>query len=50
MGVNRISTVLGLLAWALASNPKVAEAGRIAYFCGLLVTVWLLAAHPVHLP
>lgn len=29
--------VLGLLVYALSSNPKVAELGRISYFAGLLV-------------
>lgn len=36
--------VLGLLVYALASNPKAAEAGRLAFACGLLVTL-LVAAH-----
>jgi Na+/phosphate symporter len=29
--------VVGVLMYALAANPKVAELGRIAFFCGLLV-------------
>jgi hypothetical protein len=29
--------IIGILCYALATNPKVAELGRIAYFCGLLV-------------
>ena len=28
--------VVGVLCYALATNPKVAEMGRIAFFCGLL--------------
>ena len=28
--------VIGVLVYALASNPKVVEMGRIAYFCDLL--------------
>lgn len=28
--------VVGVLVYALASNPKVQEMGRIAFFCGLL--------------
>lgn len=28
--------VIGVLVYALASNPKVVELGRIAYFSGLL--------------
>lgn len=42
--------VLGVLVYALASNPKVAELGRIAFFCGLLVAVWILAGDKLHLP
>jgi hypothetical protein len=34
--------VVGLLVYALASNGKVAEAGRIAYACGLLVALLAL--------
>lgn len=30
--------ILGLLMWALSANPKVAEAGRILFFCGAFVT------------
>lgn len=30
--------IVGLLLWALSSNPKVAEAGRILFFCGAFVT------------
>lgn len=26
----------GLLTYALSSNPKAAEAGRIVFFCGVL--------------
>lgn len=29
--------VVGVLMYALATNPKVQEMGRIAFFCGLLV-------------
>lgn len=35
--------VMGLVVYALATNAKVAECGRIAYFCGLFVTVLKLA-------
>lgn len=31
--------VVGVLMYALAENPKVAEMGRIAFFVGLLVLV-----------
>jgi hypothetical protein len=28
--------LIGLLAYALATNPKIVEIGRISYFAGLL--------------
>lgn len=37
--------VIGVLIYALASNPKVVEMGRIAYFAGLLA--FLLQADQV---
>lgn len=40
--------VVGVVTYALASNGKVAELGRIAFFCGLLVLCWVLAAARVH--
>ncbi len=39
--------VVGALAYALATNGKVAEMGRIAFAVGLLVTVYAMAAHDV---
>jgi len=33
--------VAGILAYALATNPKVAELGRIAFFAALLVILLL---------
>jgi len=36
--------VVGLLAYALSTNSKVAELGRIAYAFGLLVTLWHIAS------
>ncbi len=42
--------LLGLLAYALASNPKVQEIGRIALFCGLLVTMFSLASKVLRFP
>jgi len=34
-----IVMILGILLY-LVPNPKVAEIGRIMFFCGLLVTLW----------
>ena len=36
--------IVGLLAYALSSNPKIAEIGRLSYFAGLLA--FLLEAVP----
>lgn len=41
--------VVGLLVWALASNAKVAEAGRITFFCGLFFLVWGLSGRALKL-
>jgi len=41
--------IAGLLLYALANNPKVAEAGRLAFACGLLVTLFALARATVRL-
>lgn len=32
-----IILIVGLLMWILAAHPKVAEAGRLMFFCGLFV-------------
>lgn len=40
----------GVLTYALSSNAKVVEIGRIAYFIGLFWTVASLARVVVHLP
>ena len=39
--------VLGALLYALAANPKLSEMGRIAYFVGLLWTVYDIATRVV---
>jgi len=41
--------VIGLLAYALSNNAKASEAGRIAYFCGLLVLMFELAGKTLRL-
>lgn len=41
--------VAGLLLWALASNPKASEAGRILFFCGVLVLTASMAKETVRL-
>ena len=41
--------VIGLLVYALAASPKIVEIGRIAYQCGLLVALFVLATRVIHL-
>ena len=41
--------ILGMLAYALSANPKVQELGRLAFLCGLLVTLWTVASHAIKL-
>jgi hypothetical protein len=37
--------ILGMLVYALAASPKVAELGRLAYAAGLLVTLFAFSGH-----
>lgn len=37
--------VVGLLIYVLAANAKTVEIGRILFFCGTLVSTWVVAAH-----
>lgn len=48
--VPALALILGLLVWFAASNPKVSEAGKWLYVTGLLVTLFALAGHVIHLP
>lgn len=36
-------TVIGLVIYALTTNPKLSEIGRLMFFAGLLWTVYLLS-------
>ncbi len=42
-----LAAVIGLLVYALSVNPKVAELGRLAFGCGLLVALFVFAQHGV---
>jgi hypothetical protein len=42
--------ILGLLIWALAANPVPKEAGRLMFFAGMFIAVWISARATVHLP
>jgi Na+/phosphate symporter len=37
--------IIGALCYALSSNSKVAEMGRISFFAGLLVTLLQVQGH-----
>ena len=42
--------IVGLLIYALSTNPKASEAGRLLlFFCGTFVTVWTLSRGTVKL-
>lgn len=40
--------LLGALVYALSANPKAAELGRLAYFVGLMWSVYIVAHDVVH--
>jgi hypothetical protein len=41
--VDLLVALVGILAYALSSNPKVQEIGRISYFAGLLAFLLQIA-------
>lgn len=41
--------IVGILVYALSSNAKLAEVGRAMMWCGILVTVWVMAGRTVKL-
>jgi FtsH-binding integral membrane protein len=42
-----ITCVAGMLVWVLASHAILKEAGKIAFACGLLVSLFEVATHVV---
>lgn len=42
--------VAGALVYALATNPKLSEMGRLMFGCGLLVCCFIAARTTLHLP
>jgi hypothetical protein len=44
-----LAAVAGLLVYVLSGNAKVVEVGRALMWCGLLVTLWVLAGRSVRL-
>lgn len=47
--VPMIFCLAGLLVYLFAARPKVCEAGRLMFACGLLVALYVLATHVVKL-
>jgi hypothetical protein len=45
LGTLLVLAVLGLLVYALSNNGKVAEIGRICFFCALLAICFEVAPH-----
>ncbi len=43
--ISIIVAVVGLITYALSTNGKVAEIGRILFFCGTLVSLFVLRGH-----
>jgi len=41
--------VVGVLLYALSSNPKIVEIGRLMFACGLLVSLYAVAGHTTRL-
>jgi len=41
--------LVGVLLYALSSNPKVTEIGRLMFACGLLVSLYAVAGHTAKL-
>ena len=45
-----IIALIGLLLWVFAGNATLKEAGKILFFCGVLVTTFGLAGKAIKLP
>lgn len=43
------TSLLGILIYILATNPKASEIGRIMFLCAFLFVMWSLAGKLVHL-
>ncbi len=44
-----VFAVVGVLMYALCSNPKLAEIGRLVFFCGFFFVTHAVATHVLHL-
>jgi hypothetical protein len=47
--VPMIVLIVGLLTWFVSANPKVSEAGKIGFSCGLLVVTMICGREMVKL-
>jgi hypothetical protein len=45
-----LATLLGLLGYALSTNPKIVELSKIVFACGFFFVVWGLAHKGIALP
>jgi hypothetical protein len=44
-----IVAIVGLIMWFIASNGKVQEAGKLSFFAGLLVFLFVMAKQVINL-
>lgn len=42
-----LAAIVGLLVYVLAGKPKIEEVGRALFWCGLLVTLFVVASKVV---
>lgn len=45
-----LAAIIGLLMYVLESNPKVSEIGRLLFFAGILVSLFIAGEKTVKLP
>jgi Na+/phosphate symporter len=45
-----VLAVVGAFIFALSSNPKASELGRIMFFCGLFALCLIMGGKTVHIP
>lgn len=49
LALTLIVSIVGLLTYALSSNAKLAEVGRLSYFAGLLALLLAVGQKSIHL-
>lgn len=50
IGLALLVAIIGAFLYIAASNPKVAELGKIMFFCGLLAFLMRFAVEHIHIP